>query len=518
MANKSSTQLHDLIHSMSGAEKRYFKVFSERHHPGSTKNYVVLFDSIHDQKEYDDDALREQFAGEVFLRHFSIAKNRLYHQILRSLAMFHAESSVEVNITRRLHYAEILFSKALYNQCARVLATAEKLALEAEQWEALLLIVRRKKRLVEVSQYEETDGDIESIIEVEIRALSALATTADLWRAKSRIFRELFVSGQARNDADLEQLREVMEHAEESYASGTTCFESQYLILHMRSAFHFALGDYGKCFAALSENRVLFESHPKRMEDEPDAYIAVLTNLTYVAAKLNRFDTTQNALDTSRNLPPALMQKLTTDLEFRIFTNTYSLELAIANLTGRTKRAPELLSEISEGLEKWSGRLSTVRRAGFLHGMSTLYYLLGDRKQSLALNNELLNTIAIDQSEDQYIFAQIFHLILHYDADHFDLIGYGLKSLQRVLKNREKHFEFEEHFLHLLKQAGSAEYPEDRQVAVAEFLQNITPLEGQRFEKTVFEYFDFIAWAQAQLDEGSYADHVRRRAPMKDVL
>ena len=518
MANKSSAQLHDLIHAMSGAEKRYFKVFSERHHPGSTKNYVLLFDAIHDQKEYDDEALRERFAGEVFLRHFSIAKNRLYHQILRSLSMFHSESSVEINITRRLHYAEILFSKALYNQCARVLASAEKLALEAEQWEALLLIVRRKKRLMEVNQYEETDGDLESLINVETRSLSALATAADLWHDKSRIFRELFVSGQARNDADLEQLKDAMQRAEKTYRDGTSCFESTYLILHLRSAFHFALGDYEKCFVALSENRLLLESLPKRMEDEPDTYIAVLANLTYIAAKLNRFDAAQDAMNTSRNLPSAVMRKLTPDLEFRIFSNTYSLELAIANLTGRTERAKELLAEISVGLKKWGDKLGTVRRAGFLHGMSTLHYLLGDRKQALAMNNELLNTIDIDQSEDQYIFAQIFHLILHYDAEHFDLIGYGLKSLQRMLKNREKHFEFEEHFLNLLRSAGSAEYPEDRQEAVAEFLQNISPLEAKRYEKTVFGYFDFIAWAQARLDGKSYADHVRLRAPMKDML
>ena len=61
MSNKASDSLHRLIKSLTKPEKRYFKVFSSRHVIGDQNNYLVLFDAIDRQGEYDEAKLIKKF-------------------------------------------------------------------------------------------------------------------------------------------------------------------------------------------------------------------------------------------------------------------------------------------------------------------------------------------------------------------------------------------------------------------------------------------------------------------------
>ena len=113
MSNVASDNLHRLIKSLTKPEKRYFKVFSSRHVIGDNKNYIILFDAIDKQIEYDEEKLFLKFKDKMFTNRFSISKNRLYTAILKSLDSFHSSSSTEAQLQRQLHSVEILYHKQL---------------------------------------------------------------------------------------------------------------------------------------------------------------------------------------------------------------------------------------------------------------------------------------------------------------------------------------------------------------------------------------------------------------------
>src|SRR5687767_5435794 len=101
----ASDNLHQLIRSMNGSEKRYFKLFSDRQSQSDEKVYMQLFEAIEKQKEYNQEQIIEQFKNEKVINKFSVAKARLYELILRSLAVYHSESSVEAYLKQQVHYA-----------------------------------------------------------------------------------------------------------------------------------------------------------------------------------------------------------------------------------------------------------------------------------------------------------------------------------------------------------------------------------------------------------------------------
>lgn len=519
MSNKASSQLHELIHSLSSVEKRYFKLFSERHHTKAKKNYIKLFDVIDKQKVYKEEKIVASFSEAAFTNHLSIAKNRLYHQVLKSLDAFYAHDSAEAEINRYLHYSEILLQKTLYNQCDRILSTAQKLALKYEKWGALIQIIRRQKRLAEINHYEKRKGqDIDDLRNLELETLQKLETESSLWHAKSKLFYSLFTKGQMRDKEGALKMKPDVEKIKSMYKSGSETFEAQYLANHTESAFYFSLGDYAKSFLGLSANAQLMEDNIEIIKDEPTMYTSILTNLIYVCAKLNKFDKVDKYLFKSRNLPPKLQKSLSEDQQLKIFVNSNSLELAICNISGNSQRGISLIHEIEEGLNKWDKKLSEVRRASFYQEFSTLYFTAGEFKKALKWNNELLNSFTIDKTEDQHCFSQMFHLLIHFELNNIDVIPHGLKSLNRYLQMRKRHFKFENAFIDFMKEAQKAYTDEQKKSAIATFLKAIAPLEKDQFEKAVFEYFDFVTWAEAKIEDIEMSKLLQRKAPQKDIL
>ena len=200
MSGKVNEALFDLIKSMSKSEKRYFKLMSSRHTIGDENNYVRLFDFIDKQHEYDEDAIFSHFKKEAFLNRFSITKKRLYDHILAALDSFHISASVEAQLFKSLHSADILFEKSLYDQSRRILRSAEKLALRHEKNGILLLIAKKQKRLLETSGYLETTPElIDELANRESSVLDSIRLYNKIWTIKSQLFVHLSKKGIARS-------------------------------------------------------------------------------------------------------------------------------------------------------------------------------------------------------------------------------------------------------------------------------------------------------------------------------
>ena len=518
MSNKASNTLHELIHSLTSAEKRYFKLFSNRHSSSNQKQYVSLFEKIDNQDEYDEEQIIKAFKGKSFTRHFSIAKNRLYHQILKSLDAFYAQDTAESEINQYIHYSEILFQKALYTQCLKILNTASKMAIKYEKWPALLQIIKRQKRLLELHNYEELKHlSSDSLVKQEKELLKKIEIELKLWDAKSTLFQELFKKGQVRDRKNATKLLPLLKNVEKIGQPSSDSFEAGFLRNHTKSAYYFALGDYKKTYKSLKANIDLMDRRISLVKDEPSIYISVLTNLIYVCAKLNKLEESDYYLKRSRNLPKALKSKVNKDLELRVFTNTFSLELAILNITADDAKADKLLNQVEKELNKWENKLSEVRKAAFYHSISTLHFIMGNPRRSLKWNNKLLNTINIDQSEDQYCFGQIFHLLIHYEMGNMDVVSHSLKSLKRYLKTRKRKYKFEDFFIELMQSLLSSSNVEHKELFEA-FQIKMQKLAENKYERVVFEYFDFLSWAESKFEEKTLLEIMQEKAPEKDLL
>ena len=109
---KTSTELFELIKSLTKTEKRYFKL-SASGFKKEDNNYLKLFNALDKQSEYDEKKIVAQFPEEKFIKELRVTKKYLYKLITRSLISYHEESSVNSKLKYYLRCAEVLFEKGL---------------------------------------------------------------------------------------------------------------------------------------------------------------------------------------------------------------------------------------------------------------------------------------------------------------------------------------------------------------------------------------------------------------------
>src|ERR1700758_1816031 len=179
---KKKSNAFNLIKSLTMSEKRYFKIFSERHTIGKQNKYVVLFDEL-DKSETEDDQvikknIRKQRGNTDFL---SADKNYLYNLILRSLNDFHDSKTFNLEIKEALQSIEILFHKGLYKECLSLINKTEKLAGECESFQLMIDLLMWKKKCSGYAYGLQMAADVNHLTDKYLNLLSNLKRITDLY-------------------------------------------------------------------------------------------------------------------------------------------------------------------------------------------------------------------------------------------------------------------------------------------------------------------------------------------------
>lgn len=508
MSNKASDSLHRLVKSMTKPEKRYFKVFSSRHIIGDSNNYQILFDAIDKQQEYDEAKLIKKFKDKSFTSRFSIAKNRLYAALLKSLDSFHSNSSVDAQLQRQLHFIEILYQKSLYEQCLKLLHSARKVAVRYEKLTFQLELDRWEKRILEKDNYENlsSSSSLSKMLDSDRKLTATLQEYNELWNIKSRIFSQLYTQGKVRNEEELSQLKGIIDEAAGKLEGKMTSGENTYMLNHIRSAYHFTQGDYHSCYPYLLDNLKLMDKKAHLFAEEPNAYISVLTNAIYVGMRLGKWNEALKNVEKLRQIPKKLAIQQSEDMDLRLFSLSKSTELTLYAQSGEFEKGLELIPEIEDGLSKFGDKLSSIRRAHFYFNIAVVHFGMEQYHESLKWINQLLNNVEIDKTRDIHCMAQILNMVIHIELGNKSLLPYALRSTQRFLETRKKSYRFEEVFLNFINETMKKRQDKPMKDLYDDLIKSLEAIRMDHYERTAFEYFDFLAWARSKVGGKKYRE------------
>lgn len=508
MSNNIKDTLHELIMHMSKSEKRYFKVFSSRHTIGEENNYIKLFDFIESLKEYDEKLVFSKFKNETFLNKFSITKKRLYDNIINALDNYHSSNSVDAQLYKLLNSSEILYQKSLYNQSLKQLRSAEKIALKHNKFNLLLEInLKKKKTLESIGNIDKKEIDLilQQDEEFHIKSL----TFDKFWNLKSKLFHLLSSKGISRSQEDILKFKEIIDELLISSKKSELYFETQYLYNHIYSAYYFAINSFEECNFYLKENVKLLEENSEFINQNSNKYLSVLTNSVYVSMRLNL----KEDIIVLQNKLKALLQNnsliANEDLQIKLFSSIYSLELTILSLQGKFKEAIEMIPIIESGLIIHAEKITESRKHYFYFKIATIFFSTSDYHNALKYLNKLLNESSIDLQEDIISFSHILGLLIHVEMKNENFIPYVLRSTQRYLKTRNRMYEFEDYFLKTINKLCKAKNDFDKEIIWSELYNYLVKSEDSNLKRIVFEYFDFISWAKSKAERKNFQNLIQ---------
>lgn len=503
---KVTDDLFQLIKSLDQSEKRYFKIFATMHIKGSEENkYIMLFDAIDKQSEYDEAEIRKKFKNEKFLNQLHVAKNYLYNNILKSLRLFHSERSKLNELMDILRDVQILYEKSLYKQCRKLLDKAKKIAYTYEKHSHILAVLDWEKTLARTSAYANTEEKDLMVFYDEINeTMEKLRNINEYWKLTMNSFLLRKKQGEIRDKTELKKFNEIIKHPLLQSENKATSFQSKTFYFNIKGLYYFTNKDYNNLLNHCKKLVDLLEANPLLMKE--DNYISSLYNLLLVQIELRQYN---DALDTIKKLRD--FKSNSTSMQTRIFVTSYDTEINLYLRTGEFEKGIPLIKEIEEGLKKFGEKLNKESEVLFSFNIAYLYFGQGEYNNSLNWINKIINDKELTVREDIQCFARILNLLVHFELGNYDLIEYIMKSTRRYLSNKNKLNKFELITLNYIRKLINADIDDDKMYIYSEWKKELNAISDDILEIKAFEYFDFLSWLESKQGKKSFAEVVKEK-------
>ncbi|MCI0694140.1 hypothetical protein L0337_19295 [candidate division KSB1 bacterium] len=486
--------LFSLIKSLSMAEKRFFKVYAASNKTG--KNYLLLFDFIDKQERYDEPAIKAHFADRRFVKQLHVTKIYLSNLILKALRSFHAKPAKSLELKNLLLEIEILFRKGLFDQCHYTIDKAIAIAGQYEKYPDLLELYGWKRRLLlEIFGAAEGKAKVNEILQQEKTVVRKLATLNDYRYLGINIFDIL--NGAQDESGKLESMKTnpTLDHSTD--AAGV---QGVILYHHVLYAYYISQRDIPQAEKHISAAEKIIEAHPELIQEDPASYITALNNKIGLCFFLKRQDTIAALLSKITAIPQKYGLKYLSPVTVKLLLRTYNMELELYRDTGRYAQGVALAEKIKDFLETHHRFAPAEYQLSIYYQFAYLYFMQQDFRQALFWLNEIFRRNFGAVREDLQSYAQLLHLIIHFDLGNTAVLKYAVDSCRRFLKKKRSLQSFERVLLRYFSRLSTT-LPEKHRALLEKMQAELFAETAEKDKANVLDFLDFEAWLQRKLNE-----------------
>ncbi|MFZ6013410.1 MAG: hypothetical protein ACOYXT_23915 [Bacteroidota bacterium] len=414
--------LFDLVNALTPSEKRYFRQSLSGGSNKEGKNYLRLFDALDKMELYDESVLKSTFKGETFTKQLHVTKIYLHDSILKSLRLFHAQSSSSMVIKDHLKNIEVCFNKELYNACAIEIQKAEKIATKMEDDLSLLEVLTWKRKLAQ--NLSPQTLDVREIINHQGTKLQRLQRVHKLW--------ELLFG--LSNDA-VPEIRDA------------TSLNEIVLLSHLNYRTEIQKGRNDEAKRCLQELIETLEKSPERINEDPGTYLSSLNNLLSFFVFTKQHDEALSLLARGKAFYEKTDRAKRSQNNFRQILRMYNIELEIYRDAEELEKGIALMQEIQNVIQQHAGTTPREYLISLWFQFSYIFFLKREFKSSLHWINEIMNSSFAHLRPDLHIQTHLLNLMVHFELRNFFVMRYFVDATKRFGKKNQS---FKEHHKKLM--------------------------------------------------------------------
>lgn len=433
-----SNDLHELIHSLTKMEKRYFKLYVSRS-PGAKQPLALkVFDAIAKQRSYDEKALLKAFKDESFASNFPAYKNHIYNTVLRVLAHYRESSTATDSIDVQLRQVRILMENNLYKQAFKLNQRLKNRATEAEDFGAVMKSIELDRRMLVARSGEYLfDAQPEEMIQrLSAKSLSVLEQwrcVVELQKIQMMLFDAHLNFGRRFSTWEEAQAwaTALMNHEFFTHEKVLLSFEE--LVTFHYTQFLYEVQFSGNTAAGLQHALSIvqeYEQHPKRILIDGVGFLRACSWVIIASIWLNNMELALKYNSIMRRAPEKYSFTRTAEVN-RFDLQSYAFEGSILTGLFKNELSEAYIPRALEAIEKWRELKRSHEERPILIACIQLMYEMERYEDCISFCSRFLNTPEYLQGENE---ARMYLSLAHFALGNRDILSSIARCSVRYLQ------------------------------------------------------------------------------------
>lgn len=428
-----STELFELIKSFNKAEKKYFKAFSNQFKSEQELSYVELFDLIDAQEEYDETKIEAQLSNRVFAKNLSNGKNYLYHFLLKCLHNFHSGKSVRIQIRELYINAALLAERRLNTHAIKLLAKAEKIALEYEMNHELLTINLLQRHLFRTF----TEKNVKERIHKLHNTFNQAIRQIEREHVLQSQYENLYIIHRPNNtpiealDVLFQKYQTVIDNL---IPKDPITFNELSIRCWTNSTYYRRKKKYKEAADSYEMLNLYFDQHSRFKIEYQARYLNFVSNfIAFLLYSLEDEDSIKRASQLIAELEGT--EPSNSQLSIHKYDNLYYCKIIYYTRAKQFEKAVELAPEVWSFLIKYRQQLSKTRKMSIYYNYAFAIFMAGEYELSLDWLEYLLDNFDPKIVPDTTFMAQRLQIINHFELNNDILVEHLMRTILRKYRN-----------------------------------------------------------------------------------
>ena len=503
MKKSSSDFIFRLIKSLTKSEKRYFKIYSNRFTYKDKQKYLDLFDAIDKQKEYDEEALKKKFEGEKFLKHFPTVKSRLKDMVLTCLREFTKDKSHRSKLEEQLFQVNFLFERNFVKEAIPIAKRIYKKALDSELFDiaihALELTIPIEGILIE---------DLDEVHEKKLHCIQLLRNQIDFSWLKKKFFQMNRNHAIVRSEKQAENLDYFMKHPLLQRGDTAITFITKSDFHQIHAMYAGIKGNYLIAYQYWSASIQEMEQIRDKISLFPRQYWGGYLNLLYIAMILGKYDEVIQGFALLSEKAKKYHFSKNSAFERVYFEWQYKHLLTAYTNQCKFKEAEKIMLELIEKFHHLKKILSSNQKVAFQMIMAGRYLISGEADKALNWLQMIPQKKSASVGDEFICVARVLEIFAHYELQNFLLLESLIRSARRFFQNAIHAHQAEKLILQYISKVINLVSKEEQHTIWEELKMSLLPLVEIEYERYFFDYFPFINWVEAKI----------QNRPLKEIL
>ncbi len=492
---KPSDELFQLIKSMTKAEKIHFKKFSKRHIIGSSNKYVKLFDEIEKQSgTYDEQLIKEAFAGDRFVNQIHVAKNYLFNLILDSLIHINKPGNYEFQLYDSLKKITVLKNKGLRKPAIKLTERSIPAAVENQNTLALNRLLRLKGILNNYHEFDYFSSDkFENYYREREKNIEEIYVYDRALLLYEKMFALFTNKNNSRREEEIIEMQEIVNDPAIERAKSAAWFDTKNFYYSILELYYTKTGDIEKSWLIAKKKLELINEQNNKY---PRLYSSYLSNFIQLSLDNNKNEGLNIYL---KELEKSNLS-INAEPEKTInYLNALILKIKYWGNTGDNKSLIKVIKETGLLLSEYEANLPARRVFDLLYMLSVSLYKCSEFKEALSVLGKILNHPELNSIREIKFASFFMSLMVNYELGNIELAESLINRTKRSISKTEKLLKTERLLLKFFRNIIKTADKNEIRLLFEELKFESAKNSADAFEKQFIDLISLNSWIEQHL-------------------